>query len=354
MAEVEEERARWTAEATRAMGAQQEALAAERARLQQLKNTEEHRRIQEASETQRLQQQFQDLRATVAALPHPGATTDSKPNTIGDTDSATQKSGVTSAIKDDSRDCPGYVPVKNLTEVALSRLRATLPEVKDEPRVKSGRAGRRDPSVPKAQTVSDTGESGFRQLNSGDSGSTKSGPGKIGSNRPESRKSSSRKAKEDPGSPPSDLGNGSDSSSDDGENSDSSSSGSEDSLDNDDGSGTAASKTTKDDTTVWNFRSYINYNAVEKFNDTAPQEDRVNWWERFTAMAAQGAWPDKMKIRQFRSRMPATIRDWSSETALQFFYRPNAAAMKAEIPFQTSSKRRKLHLRRFIKKIKDV
>ncbi|OWZ04051.1 hypothetical protein PHMEG_00024119 [Phytophthora megakarya] len=191
--------------------------------LQQLKNTEDYRRCHEASETQRLQQQFQDLRATVAALLHPDATTDSKSHAIGDPDSATQKSGATSAIKDVARACPIYVPVKNLTEVALSQLRATLPEVKDEPRVKT-------PSAPKAQTVSDAGESGFRQLNSGDSGSTKPGSGKKGSTRPESRKPSARNLKEDPGSPPSDPGDGSDSSSDDGDDSDSSSSGSEDSL----------------------------------------------------------------------------------------------------------------------------
>ncbi|OWY98473.1 hypothetical protein PHMEG_00030757 [Phytophthora megakarya] len=295
MAEVEQERARWTAKTTRALGVQQEVLAAERASLQQLKNTEEHRRNQEASETQPLQQQFQDLRATVAALLHPNATIKSKSNAIGDPDSATQKSGATYAIKDDARDCSVYVPVKNLTEVALSQLRATLPEVKDEPRVKNA------------------GESGFRQLNSGDSGLTKSVSGKKGSTRPESRKASARKAKEDSGSPPSDPGDGSASSSDDGDNSASRSSGSKDSLDNDEGPGTAASKTTKDGTTVWNFRSYINHNAVEKFNDTASKEDRVNSWERFTDMAAQGSWPDKMKIHQFRSRMPATIRDWYAQ-----------------------------------------
>ncbi|OWZ16423.1 hypothetical protein PHMEG_0009794 [Phytophthora megakarya] len=111
-------------------------------------------------------------------------------------------------------------------------------------------------------------------------------------------------------------------------------------------------------------------------------------------MAAQGYWSNKMKIRQFWSWMPGTIRDWYaqlpkstrhnwkllstkfkmlycrttgsyadryftmkmrfSETALQFFYRLNAAAMKAEIPFQTSSKRCQLHVCRFIKKLKDV
>ncbi|OWZ06607.1 hypothetical protein PHMEG_00021114, partial [Phytophthora megakarya] len=49
-----------------------------------------------------------------------------------------------------------------------------------------------------------------------------------------------------------------------------------------------------------------------------------------------------------------TMKMRASETALQFFYRLNAAAVKAEIPFQTSSKRRELHLRRFVKKLKDV
>ncbi|OWZ01469.1 hypothetical protein PHMEG_00027134 [Phytophthora megakarya] len=307
MAEVEQERA--------PLGAHQEALAAERASLQQLKNTEEHRRSQEASETQRLQQQFQDLRATVATLLHPDATTDSKSNAMRDPDSATQKSRVASVIRGAARYCPVYTPVKNLTEVALSQLRATLPKMKEEPRVKSTKAGRRASSAPKAQTVSEVGESSFRQPKSGDSGSTKSGSGKKSPNRSEPRKSSTRKAREDPGSPPSDPGDDSDSSSDDGDNSDSSSSGSEDSLDNDDSSGNAAAKSTKDGTTVWNFRSYINYNAVEKFNDTAPKEDRVNWWEHFTDMAAQGSWADKMKIRQFRSRMPATIRDWERPVA---------------------------------------
>ncbi|OWY94530.1 Pol Polyprotein [Phytophthora megakarya] len=108
-----------------------------------------------------------------------------------------------------------------------------------------------------------------------------------------------------------------------------------------------------------------------------------------------------MKIRQFRSRMPATIRDCclnqratignyclpSSRSCIAFFYRLNAAAVKAEIPFQTYllgeqtfadhaslrtamnsphlsqrmtrwlsffSKRRELHIRRFVKKLKDV
>ncbi|OWZ07020.1 hypothetical protein PHMEG_00020641 [Phytophthora megakarya] len=362
MGEVEQERVRWTVEATRTLGARQE-----------------------ASETQRLQLQFQDLRATVAALLHPDATTDSNSNAIGDPDSATQKSSVTSAIKGDARERPVYAPVKNLTEVALSQLRVTLPEVKDEPRVTSTKARRRASSAPKAPTVSDFGEASFRQLKSGDSGSTKSGSGKKGSTRPDLRSLRPARLEKARGHHPLTL-----------ETNQTQVVTMETTPKrfggqprHDDGSGTAAAKTTKDGTTVWKFRPYINYNVVEKFNDTAPKEDRVNGWERFADMAAQGSWPNKMKIRQFRSRMPAMIRHWyaqlpkstchnwkllstnfkklycrttgsyaeryftmkmrSSETALL-----NTAAVKAEIPFQTSSRRRELHLRRFVKKLKDV
>ncbi|OWZ01202.1 hypothetical protein PHMEG_00027464 [Phytophthora megakarya] len=260
MVEVEQERVRWTAEATRTLGAQQEVLAAERASLQQ---------------------QFQDLRATVAALLHPDATTDSKSNVIGDADSATQKSSVTSAIKGDARDCPVYAPVKDLTEVALSQLRATLPEVKDEPRtIQIRRLWIDEVSI---------GKEGFNQV----------------------WKSSTRKAKEDSGSPPSDPGDDSDSSSDDGGNSDSSSSGSEDSLDNDDGSGTAAAKTTKDD---WYAQ--------------LPMSTRHNWKLLTTKFR-------KLYCRTTGSYAERyfTMKMRSSETALQFFYRLNAAAVKAEIPF---------------------
>ncbi|OWZ15389.1 LOW QUALITY PROTEIN: hypothetical protein PHMEG_00010974 [Phytophthora megakarya] len=49
-----------------------------------------------------------------------------------------------------------------------------------------------------------------------------------------------------------------------------------------------------------------------------------------------------------------TMKMRASETALQFFYRLNTAAVKAEVPFQPSSKRHELHLPRFVKKLKDV
>ncbi|OWY97157.1 hypothetical protein PHMEG_00032386 [Phytophthora megakarya] len=100
-----------------------------------------------------------------------------------------------------------------------------------------------------------------------------------------------------------------------------------------------------------------------------------------------------MKIRQLRSRMPTAIRDWfmqlpkstrhdwkqmsrrfrklyngtrgsyseryftmkmtDHETPLQFFYRLNAAAVKAEVRFKSSSKLRESHIRSFIKKLRN-
>ncbi|OWZ03910.1 LOW QUALITY PROTEIN: hypothetical protein PHMEG_00024280 [Phytophthora megakarya] len=125
----------------------------------------------------------------------------------------------------------------------------------------------------------------------------------------------------------------------------------------------------------------------------ASSDNRVNWWERFSDMASQGSWSDTMKIRQFRSQMPTAIRDWftqlpkyirhdwkqmsrrfrklyigttgsyseryftmkktDNETPLQFFYCLNAATVKAEVKFKSSSKLRESHIRRFIKKLRN-
>ncbi|OWZ15830.1 hypothetical protein PHMEG_00010459 [Phytophthora megakarya] len=40
------------------------------------------------------------------------------------------------------------------------------------------------------------------------------------------------------------------------------------------------------------------------------------------------------------------------ETPLQFFYRLNAAAVKAEVKFKSTTKLREFHIRRFIKKLR--
>ncbi|OWZ17194.1 hypothetical protein PHMEG_0008902 [Phytophthora megakarya] len=123
--------------------------------------------------------------------------------------------------------------------------------------------------------------------------------------------------------------------------------------------------TTADRTTIWNCRPYIGYTNLENFDEKASRDNRVNWWERFSDMTSQGPWSDTMKIRHFRSRMPTAIRDWFTqlpkstrhdwkqisrryrklyigttgsysercETPLQFLYRLNSAAVKAEVKF---------------------
>ncbi|OWZ23818.1 hypothetical protein PHMEG_0001228 [Phytophthora megakarya] len=157
--------------------------------------------------------------------------------------------------------------------------------------------------------------------------------------------------------------------------------------------GMTTTTTTADGTTIWNCRIYIGYTNLEKFDEKASRDNRVNWWERFSDMASQGSWSDTMKIRQFRSRMPTAIRDWFTqlpkstrhdwkqmsrrfrklyigttdsyseryvtmkmtdhETPLQFFYRLNAAAVKAEVKFKSSSKVRESYIRRFIKNLRN-
>ncbi|GMF52897.1 unnamed protein product [Phytophthora fragariaefolia] len=179
-----------------------------------------------------------------------------------------------------------------------------------------------------------------------------------------SRRPSSRRGKEHADPPPSDQddsdSNSSDSSGDDSSSSDYISSSSDD-FDLD----LTTSTTTQEGTTVWTYRQYINHNAVEKFNEAASVEDRVGWWERSFDMAAQGSWPDKMKIRQLRGRMSSSLRDWYAKLpkstrhnwkklSRRFKVMLNAAAVKAGIEFQKSSKHRERHLRRVIKKLKDT
>ncbi|KAJ8571510.1 hypothetical protein ON010_g5327 [Phytophthora cinnamomi] len=111
-------------------------------------------------------------------------------------------------------------------------------------------------------------------------------------------------------------------------------------------------------------------------------------------MAAQGGWSTKMRIQELKLKLSGAARDWfnqlpkhtrrdwkelsaafrkkfckarssyseryftmemkNSESALDFFYRLNSAAGKAEIDFRKSSKRLEKHIRRFITKLRDT
>ncbi|OWY96389.1 LOW QUALITY PROTEIN: hypothetical protein PHMEG_00033352, partial [Phytophthora megakarya] len=209
-----------------------------------------------------------------------------------------------------------------------------------------------------------------------------------------SKRSQPKKAKEQTDPPPDDPNDSesSDSDNDASREGDSDSSDAEGFSSEDDDIGMTTTTTTADGTTIWSCRPYIDYTNLEKFDEKAFRDNRVNWWERFSDMASQGFWSDTMKIRQFRSRMPTAIdwftqlpkstrHDWKQmsrrfrklyigttgsyseryftmkmtdhETPLQFFYRLNAAAVKAEVRFKSSSKLRESHIRRFIKKLQN-
>ncbi|OWY97450.1 hypothetical protein PHMEG_00032013 [Phytophthora megakarya] len=127
------------------------------------------------------------------------------------------------------------------------------------------------------------------------------------------------------------------------------------------------------------------------FDEKASISDRKNWWEKFTNMSVQGGWTSQVKIRELK--MPSAVRNWrgqlpkhvqsswkslsaefrreylksrtseperyftmrqkSSESTLDFFYRLNEAAVKAGIKYRKSKKEREEHIKRFLKNLKD-
>ncbi|POM70990.1 Hypothetical protein PHPALM_12502 [Phytophthora palmivora] len=192
---------------------------------------------------------------------------------------------------------------------------------------------------------------------------------KADSKRYVSKKHRQEKKKRRDVNPPSDSDPSSDSSDDD-----SSSESSDDSLDENPGVNLTAASATQAGTTLLTFRPYINSNTLGEFDTKASLRERVHWRERFANMAAQGGWSTKMRIQELKLKLPGAARDWkkyrkarssyseryftmemkNSESALDFFYRLNSAAGKADIDFRKSSKRLEKHIRRFITKLRDT
>ncbi|POM68627.1 Hypothetical protein PHPALM_15194 [Phytophthora palmivora] len=193
------------------------------------------------------------------------------------------------------------------------------------------------------------------------------------SKRSVSKKHQQGKKKRRDFNPPSDSDPSSDSSDDD-----SSSESSDGSSDEDPGVNVTAVSATQAGTTLLTFQPYINSNTLGEFNTKAALRERVHWWERFANMASQGG-----AARDWFNQLPKhTQRDWkelasafrkkyckarssyseryftmemkNSESTLDFFYRLNSAAGKADIDFRKSSKRLEKHIRRFITKLRDT
>ncbi|EGZ27096.1 hypothetical protein PHYSODRAFT_472956 [Phytophthora sojae] len=155
----------------------------------------------------------------------------------------------------------------------------------------------------------------------------------------------------------------------------------------------STSVTTKDGKTVMNFRLYENSNSLEDFDDKASYHERTRWWERFLTLTVQGGWTDSMKVYELRLKLPTSARHWRAqlprhvrddwtqlshafkrkyfrsrmsdseryytieqgrtESALDFFYRLNAVACKANVEFKKSSRTREMHIKRFIRKLTE-
>ncbi|POM67494.1 Hypothetical protein PHPALM_16495, partial [Phytophthora palmivora] len=147
-------------------------------------------------------------------------------------------------------------------------------------------------------------------------------------------------------------------------------------------------------TTLLTLRPFMNSNNLGEFDPRATLRERIHWWERFTNMASQGGWSTKTRTQELKLKLPVSARDWfnqlpksvsrdwkelssefkkryckarssyseryftmamkDSETPLEFFYRLNSAAGKADIAFRKSSKRLEKHVLRFITKLKDA
>ncbi|KAE9208682.1 hypothetical protein PF002_g19327 [Phytophthora fragariae] len=198
-----------------------------------------------------------------------------------------------------------------------------------------------------------------------------------GSKKPDKKPPPPKKSKRGPPSGPS-------------YSSSSSSSDSEDSLDEDLSMGVDASDATKVGGTLLTLRPYVSSSTLEKFDEKASMGDRRSWWERFVNMSVQGGWTDKMKISELKMKMSSAVRNcrgqlskhvqsnWrrlsgeikckylkartseseryytmrqkSSESAMEFFYRLNEAAVKAGIRYKKDSAH---HINRFIKNLRD-
>ncbi|EGZ18130.1 hypothetical protein PHYSODRAFT_261346 [Phytophthora sojae] len=321
-----------------------------------------------------LADQNRELRATLsqvqavraATAPHPATGIKAEMSAVPQSTTLNQVSS--GAINDGVAPGTGYVHSKNTTKVGAAQLRATVGT--SLPKKETAGSSQGTKTVTASKSSASKSESAAK-------GSASSAAKKSAAKKSASRRSSSRKGSKEDADPPSSDPDDSDSSSSDSSDDDSSSCDYSTSSSDDFDLDLTTSTTTKEGTTVWTYRPYINYNAVEKFSEDASVEDRVGWWEKFTDMAAQGSCPDKMKIRQLRGRMSSSLRDWYAqlpkstrhnwkklsrrfkvvycrETPRKFFYRLNAAAVKAGIEFQKSSKHRERHLRRFIKKLKDT
>ncbi|OWZ01770.1 hypothetical protein PHMEG_00026783 [Phytophthora megakarya] len=123
------------------------------------------------------------------------------------------------------------------------------------------------------------------------------------------------------------------------------------------------------------LRPYVNFATLGMFDEKASISDRKNWWEKFTNMSVQvrdwrgqlpkhvqSSWMnlsaefrrEYLKSRTSEPERYFMMRQKSSESALDYFYHLNGAAIKAGIKYRKSKKEREEHIKRFLKNMKDA
>ncbi|KAK1932281.1 hypothetical protein P3T76_012275 [Phytophthora citrophthora] len=393
-AEAEAERARVTDEMKRDWISQMEAL------QQRMKDMEAERdREKESSQNmQRFQAgQLKNLRATLSQVQearrvgHPDSATATPMFNTGNPEVATMYPVSESEIRSDASGVrvepmshspaltTGPREVAAFQEAAPARSEATK-------RVKAERNGAAATTATATQVTQAAPVTEAKGDTRRASTSRRDPPRKTDARRPDGGREAPRREKRRGGAP--DPGGDSEDSS-----SDSESSSSDDSELGEVVNLTAATQA-QAGTTLLTLRPFMNSNNLGEFDPRATLRERVHWWERFTNMASQGGWSTKTRIQELKLKLPVSARDWfnqlpksvsrdwkelssefkkryckarssyseryftmamkDSETPLEFFYRLNSAAGKADIDFRKSSKRLEKHVLRFITKLKDA
>ncbi|POM70779.1 Hypothetical protein PHPALM_12734, partial [Phytophthora palmivora] len=375
-AEADAERARWASEVHTSW---KEQMSTMKQKVQELE-AERERERESSQNVQRFHAgQVRDLRATLAQVQGrrttvtPDLATNLRSSVAQNPEIATRSQGSSGVIGGNATVADqrqGTADLRNTPEVAASQRKATFVQSSADI---SGRAkhAKRGHGALETKVMQDV----------------KSEP--VDSKRSVAKKHRQEKKKRRDVNPPSDSDPSSDSSDDD-----SSSKSSDDSSDENPGVNLTAASATQAGTTLLTFRPYINSNTLGEFDTKASLRERMHWWERFANMAAQGGWSTKMRIQELKLKLPGAARDWfnqlpkhtqrdwrelasafrkkyckarssyseryftmemkNSESALNFFYRLNSAAGKADIDFRKSSKRLEKHIRRFITKLRDT
>ncbi|OWZ12866.1 hypothetical protein PHMEG_00013902 [Phytophthora megakarya] len=152
-------------------------------------------------------------------------------------------------------------------------------------------------------------------------------------------------------------------------------------------------KATQGDTTTMTIRPFVTASSLDDFDEKASLSERTRWWERFQTLSFQGGWSDKMKVYELRLKLSSSARNWRSqlsphvrcgwtrfskqfkvkyckskmsdseryytmkqrkaETPLDFLYRLNVAADRADIRYKKSERRREQHVKRFTHRLAD-